>query len=111
MLRLVVGGTAPVIALALLLQGPWRQSGAPLFFQAPDHIAVTVGEHRRQTRILDALCDEDRADAFDGVGQDLDLETHRSERGRDLVAEVHVHVGPALGDLALGAYRDAAREV
>jgi hypothetical protein len=59
-LALVVRGTASVIPFPVLLEVPWRQPRAPLVCKTAYDIAVTVREHRRKLRVLDALGDENR---------------------------------------------------
>jgi hypothetical protein len=46
-LALVVGGAAPVPAIAFDADLPWRKPVAPLRIVAVDDVAVTIGENRR----------------------------------------------------------------
>ena len=66
-LALVVGGAAPVPAAAAADDLPRRAAVAPLAVVARDDVAVAVGQHRRQRRILDALGEEHRRRAGDRV--------------------------------------------
>ena len=111
MLRLVVGGAAAVVAIAVAREHPRRAAAAPLPGEPADHVGVAVGQHRRQARILDARGDEKRPAVGHRVGADLDREPHALERGADLCRQILGEVGPALRDLALGADRDAPGEV
>src|SRR4030095_16493246 len=70
-LPLVVRGAAPVPPLAGLRELPWGATVAPLMVVAGDDVAMTIGEHRRQRRILDPFGEEEWRRAGDGVVPDL----------------------------------------
>ena len=110
-LRLVVGGAAPVPALALDGERPRIEALAPLAFEAADDVAVAVAQHRRQAIILVPRRDEERSAMGDRVGQDLGRIAHALEGRRDLAFEIDAELRSALRHLALGAERDAAREI
>ncbi|MFO0003950.1 MAG: hypothetical protein ACK559_22745, partial [bacterium] len=100
-----------VVAVAVADDSPRSGPLAPLFLEAADHVAVPVHERRRPIGVLDALGQQDRPEAVDGIGQDLGREPHLPERGRDLVGEIRVEVPATPRDLALGADGHPPREI
>ncbi len=110
-LRLVVGGAAAVVALALLGHRPGIEPGAPLRLEAPDDVAVAIGQHGRQGGALDAFADQERAARRLGVVEHLNVVAHGLEGRADLLGEIGRQIGPALLDLALGVVGDPTRQI
>src|SRR5262249_879889 len=110
-LRLVVGGAAPVPALALDGEGPRIEALAPLAFEAAGDVAVAVAQYRREAIIFAPPRDEERPAMDDRVGQDLDRIAHAPERRRDLALEIDLKLWAAFRHLALGPECDATREI
>jgi hypothetical protein len=110
-LRLVVGGAAAVIAVAVLLQHPWALALGPLRLEAANDVAVAVGEHRRELLVLDARRHQEWPAALHRVVDHLVLVAEPGEAGADLVGQVGAQEGMRGEDLALGLDRDAARQI
>src|SRR5690349_274220 len=111
MLALVVGGAPPVEAIALARELPRIEPCAPARVLAADDIPMAVGEHGDERRVLDALGHEERAVRGPGVGEYAPGEAEPLEARADLGGEIALELGLALGILAFGGNRDAAREV
>jgi hypothetical protein len=92
-LAFVVGGASAVPAVAFGGEGPGRKALAPLIVQAADGVAVAVGENRGAVRALEALGEQDWAEAGDGIGVDLDGEAEALEPGLDADGQVTLDVG------------------
>src|SRR6185503_14844352 len=90
---------------------PWPEAFAPRGILAADHVRVTVGEHGRQRRILDALADEEGAAVRRGIGVDAAFEPQAPERIAHLDLEVLAEARGTLGILAFGRDGDAPAEV
>ena len=110
-LALVVGRAAPIPALALDLQRPGVQAGAPAAFLAADHVAMAVGEEGGKGRVLDPAGHQHRPAARVGVGQHLAGEAQGLQAGADLAAQVGLQGRAGGAGVALGAAGHAAGEV
>src|SRR5262249_6169849 len=110
-LRLVVGRAAAVIALALLRDLPRHQALAPLVLEPADHVAMAVGQHGLEARILDAGSHQERPAMSDWIVEDPDAIAERRQGRGDLVREIGREMRPALRHLALGTEADAAVEI
>src|SRR5262249_8627869 len=110
-LALVVGRAPAVDALAVARELPRLEPGAPLALLAADDVAMSVAQHRRERRALDALGDEEWAVVARRIGHHAAGEAHALEAFRDLGLEVAHELCAPRRVLALGGYRHAAREV
>ncbi len=109
-LALVVGGAAPVPALATFNHLPRRQAGLPLRVIAANHIAVAVTEQRRQFSGFDARGDHQRAASGDRVVMHGNAETQALDMRGDELMNITIQLGQALGLLALGRVGNASAE-
>ena len=109
-LALVVDHAAPVVAAVLLGQRPGREARVPSGIEPADDVAVAVAEHGRQGRVLDPLGIEKRplgARLREGAAREAEL----LQRRPDFTFKIARKVRGALGILALGRDRDAARKI
>ena len=72
---------------------PEVRARAPLIVQAADGVAVAVGENCGAVRALEALGEQDWAEAGDRIGVDLDRKAEALEPGLDGGGQVALDVG------------------
>ena len=110
-LALVVGGAAAVEPLALLGQDPGRQSLAPLLVIAQHHVAMSIGQNRRQIIGFVPIGQQEWSRPLARVFQDAAAVAHPFEGRLHLVGQIAVQHAHPLRVLAFRRYRNPAAQI